>query len=88
MRELQELLNSDDVEVRRAAVEGLREQSSEETIPILLKALTDKSWRLRKNATDILTSRYPKDLYIIGLLQLLYQEDNAGARISAIETFV
>ncbi|HAM50337.1 MAG TPA: hypothetical protein DCP92_06440 [Nitrospiraceae bacterium] len=88
MREIQELLNSEDVEVRRASVEGLRGKSPEEAIPLLLKALTDKSWRVRKIATDILTSGYLKDLYIKGLFQLLYQEDNAGARNSAIETLV
>ncbi|MGD0883310.1 MAG: HEAT repeat domain-containing protein [Thermodesulfovibrionales bacterium] len=88
MQEIQKLLNSEDVEVRRGAVEGLRGTSSEEAIPLLLKALADKSWRIRKIATQILISGYPRDLYIKGLFRLLYQDEDAGARNAAIETLV
>jgi len=37
---------------------------------------------------DILFQDYPTEDYINGLIKLLYIEDNAGARNSAIETLI
>jgi HEAT repeat protein len=59
-----------------------------EYIPLLLKAMEDSSWRVRKTAVDILFEDYPVESYIQGLIQLLYIEDNAGARNSAIEALI
>ena len=50
--------------------------------------MKDVSWRVRKTAVDILFQDYPVEEYIGGLIELLYIEDNAGARNSAIEALI
>ncbi|GAB4490567.1 MAG: HEAT repeat domain-containing protein [Thermodesulfovibrionales bacterium] len=88
MQELKKRLTDPDVEVRRLAVEEMRGRKDPALIPLLLQAMTDVSWRVRKGAVDIMFSEYPIDSYIGGLIQLLYIEDNAGARNSAIESLI
>ncbi|TAL21976.1 MAG: hypothetical protein EPN94_11980 [Nitrospirae bacterium] len=88
MQALEKLLNSEDVEVRREAVEKIKGNPSEAAIKLLLKAMKDVSWRVRKTAVDILLDEYSIEAYIAGLIKLLYIDDNAGARNSAIETLI
>lgn len=88
MQELKRLLDNEDVEVRREAVERLRDNPSDTTIKLLLKAMKDVSWRVRKTAIEILLEGYPVEAYISGLIGLLYIDDNAGARNSAIEALI
>ncbi|MDA8083800.1 MAG: HEAT repeat domain-containing protein [Nitrospiraceae bacterium] len=88
MQELISQMNDSNVEVRREAVEKLRGMRNEACIPVLLKAMEDVSWRVRKTAVDILFDEYEIEQYIHGLVQLLYIEDNAGARNSAIEAMI
>jgi len=88
VQELERLLNDENIEVRRQAVEQLRGGRDCAYIPLLLKAMTDISWRVRKSAVDILFAEYAVDEYISGLIDLLYIEDNAGARNSAIEALI
>jgi len=79
VQDLEKKLEDDDIEVRRRAVEQLREIKASSTIPLLLKALGDMSWRVRKKAGDILFEDYQIEEYLPGMIQLLYIEDNAGA---------
>ncbi|KAF0144983.1 MAG: HEAT domain containing protein [Nitrospirae bacterium] len=88
MQTLEKLLDNEDVEVRREAVEKIRGNPSEASIALLLKAMKDVSWRVRKTAVDIILEEYPIEAYISGLIKLLYIDDNAGARNSAIETLI
>jgi len=88
MQELEKLFDNKDVEVRIEAVEKLRGRASEASISLLLKAMKDVSWRVRKTAVEILLEDYSIDAYINGLVALLYIDDNAGARNSAIETLI
>ncbi len=89
MQDLESLLKDDDVEVRREALENLRGRPGNfYVINLLLSAMEDLSWRVRNTATDILLDEHPVETYIQGLIQLLYCEDNAGARNSAIEALV
>ena len=89
MQELEKQLNSDNnIEVRRRAVEQLRGLKAAQCIPLLIRAMTDVSWRVRKSAVDILFEEYVLDQYIRGIIELLYIEENAGARNSAIEALV
>ena len=85
---LNRLLNDEDVEVRRSAIESLRGMSGEACIRMLLHALEDVSWRVRNTAKDILIEEHPVDEFIGGLIRLLYIDDNAGARNSAIEALI
>lgn len=88
--ELERQLNSSDVEKRREAVTLLSRCEDEpeptENIRFLLKAMQDSSWRVRKTAVDILLGQYSVESYIFGLIDLLYLEDDAGARNTAIES--
>lgn len=88
MQELERLLRDNDVEVRREAIESLRGKSGDLYINLLLHAMEDSSWRVRNTATDILIEEHPIETYIGGLINLLYLDDNAGARNSAMEALV
>lgn len=85
MQEIIEQLSSGNIDIRRAAVEKMRGMKNEACIPVLLSAMGDESWRVRKTAVDMLFDDYAIEQYIHGLIQLLYIDDNAGARNSAIE---
>ena len=88
MRELIKRISDSNVETRREAVESIKGRGDDACIPLLLKAMEDVSWRVRKTAVDILFDDYPLERYIPGLIQLLYIDDNAGARNSAIESLI
>ncbi|OGW44155.1 MAG: hypothetical protein A2Y66_09335 [Nitrospirae bacterium RBG_13_41_22] len=88
MKNLKRLLKDDDVEVRREALKSLMGKSGDIYINLLLSAMEDMSWRVRNTATDILLEEHPVEAYMDGLINLLYREDNAGARNSAIEALV
>ena len=88
MQELIKQISDSNVETRRTAVETIRGKKDCVYIPVLLKAMEDVSWRVRKTAVDILFDEYEVEQYIDGLVQLLYIEDNAGARNSAIEALI
>ena len=81
-------LKDDDIEVKREAVESLRGKPGDTSINLLLSAMEDASWRVRNTAVDILLEEHPVEKYIKGLINLLYRDDNAGARNSAIEALV
>jgi len=85
---LDRLLNDEDVEVRRSAVESLRGKSGEIYRHMLLRAMEDAAWRVRNTAMEILTEEHPVEEYIGGLIRLLYLDDNAGARNSAIKALI
>lgn len=88
MQRLKKLLNDSDIEIRREAIETIRGKSDNKYVSLLLNALKDSSWRIRNTAIDILLEEYPVESYIEGLIELLYCEDNAGARNSAIEALI
>ncbi len=88
MQELTRQLSDGNIETRRQAVEAIRGKKDGAYIPLVLQALCDVSWRVRKTALEILFDEYQLDEYIQGLIQLLYIDDNAGARNSAIEALI
>lgn len=85
MREPERSLRDSDVEIRREALESLRGRPDETSLNLLLGCMEDPSWRIRNAALDILLEEHPVERYISGLINLLYREDNAGARNSAME---
>ncbi len=74
-----------DIEKRRLSLEALRGRPSGESLHLLIEAMKDESWRVRKTALEILLEEYPLEDYIYKLIGLLYLGDNAGARNAAIE---
>lgn len=94
--EIEKSLSNEDVEVRREAaiaLKGLgssspapaRSTSRPAVIKLLIRAMHDQSWRVRKTAVRILLEEYEIDEYIADLIGMLYLEENAGARNTAIE---
>ena len=79
-------LGSSDAEERREAVIDLG-RTGKGAVPLLLRALGDTDWRVRKTAVEGLVS-LGDDEVTNGLVQRLSSEDNAGARNSAIEALV
>lgn len=77
-----------EIEIRRKALEELKNKPPDIAIPELLRAMEDTSWRIRKLSSEILIENFPIQGYINGLIQLLYIDDNAGARNSAIELLI
>jgi HEAT repeat protein len=88
VQELTRQIADNNVETRRAAIEKIRGRKDKGFIPLLLKAMEDGSWRVRKTAVDVLFDDYPVEEYIHGLIALLFIDDNAGARNSAIEALI
>jgi len=88
MEELKRKLRSENTEERRQAVESLRGNLEPSSIDLLIEAMKDESWRVRKSATDILQSQFGVDAYVHKVLSLLSIDDNAGARNSAIDLLV
>lgn len=88
MREIISQLNDTNVDTRREAVEKIRGMKDDSCIPVLLKAMGDTSWRVRKSAVDVLLEDYSVEKFIDGVIRLLYTEDNAGLRNAAIEALI
>jgi HEAT repeat protein len=83
---LRRKLASSDAEARREAAMDLG-HSGREAIPLLLRALGDGDWRVRKTAVEALV-KFGGPEVTAGLVRCLSAEDNAGTRNSAIETLV
>lgn len=81
-------LASADEETRRLAVRELAAFPFERVRPLVLKAMADESWRVRKEAVDLILAA-PSDTSLIDdLLEMLHSPDNAGLRNSAVEALV
>ncbi len=85
-RDRENKLDSGDAEVRREAVLDLAGAGSG-ALPLLLRAMGDVDWRVRKTAVEALLSIGGESV-IAGLIRALSEHDNAGARNSAIEALV
>lgn len=79
-------LSSGDAEERREAALDLG-RLGHEAVPLLLKAIADPDWRVRKTAVEAVVA-LKGDEVIAGLIGMLSASDNAGARNSAIEALV
>lgn len=72
-------------EARRKMVGALRGKPLTESFERLIQALGDESWRVRKEAVDVLLSSRLGITETNRLIQLLRDEDNAGLRNSTAE---
>ncbi len=75
------------------SVEELRQRllslkGKKEEIPALMEGFKSSSWRVRKTSLDVAVERFLPEDIIRPLIELLYIEDNAGARNTAIEALV
>lgn len=72
-------------EARRKTVSALKGRPLAESFESLLTALGDESWRVRKEAVEVLLAARPGQNEINQLIQLMRDEDNAGLRNSTAE---
>jgi HEAT repeat protein len=86
------MVDIQDENVRREAVLSLAApppgMGRDKAVSMLIEALKDKSWRVRKAGIGVLLDNYGPEEFMDGLSVLLLSEENAGARNSAIEAFV
>jgi len=81
-------LQSSDEEIRRSALCSLCDIPSPDAQSILFTAMSDASWRVRKEAVERYVSSHPDLDSIEQLLHLLRNEENAGLRNSAAEAVI
>ncbi len=86
LEEIGRKLESSDAEERREATVDLG-RMGRDSIPLLLRALGDRDWRVRKTSVEALVGFGGSEV-TAGLVRRLSAEDNAGARNSAIEALV
>jgi HEAT repeat protein len=84
--QLREQLASPDEEVRHAAIQGLHLAGSA-LLPVVIGALGDASWRVRKAALDLVLQA-PAANSLPLLIAGLRDEGNAGRRNSSMEALV
>ena len=84
--ELAELLRSPDEEKRRLCVVEMAKHPLPEAKSSIFYAMGDGSWRVRKEAVDVLLSMALGESEMEELVGLLRSHDNAGLRNSAVET--
>lgn len=80
--------SSPDEEIRRSAVAALAGEPLSETRSLLLEAMGDRSWRVRKEAVEVFLATPSSGGDAEELFGLLRSPDNAGLRNSAVEALV
>jgi len=88
IEDLKKRLLEGDEEERRVAVEALGGLREKEAVLLLVSALGDKSWRVRKTSEEILEGFAGEESLVPALIGSLRSEDNAGMRNSAASVLV
>jgi HEAT repeat protein len=86
-RDIREQLRSKNEESRHRAVQSLPQVFGKVPTDLLLQALGDLSWRVRKGAADLVL-RFPQASTIAVLIKALGDDDNAGLRNTATEVLI
>ncbi len=79
-------MDNSSIEKSRARLLSLKGQKHE--VPTLMEGFKSHSWRVRKTSLGVALERFSPDDIIKPLIELLYIEDNAGARNTAIEALI
>lgn len=74
-----------DAEERRQATSRVAELDRKEALPLLLSALADSDWRVRKEATIAARSFLPDRVLIDALIRALGEASDVGLRNAAVE---
>ena len=83
--ELETRLRSEDPEERRRAIEELGTLKTSIDVRLLLLALGDKDWRVRKEAVSAARARAPSPQVLKGLMEAIGPGTNVGLRNAAVE---
>jgi HEAT repeat protein len=82
------LLEQSEPEARRVAVQQIAKVRGLDVCELLLRALADEDWRVRKEATLVVTSLEPRDEVVAALIAALEETVNIGLRNAAVEALV
>jgi HEAT repeat protein len=87
---LKQNLESRDEEVRLQGLKSLAPALEEDSslLPLILEALGDDSWRVRKEAVEIFLSLSEAGNLARAIIELLHAQENAGLRNAAVEVLV
>jgi len=86
--ELQTMLASADEETRLDALRRLPAGDTDAALQLILQALGDSSWRVRKQAVELYLQRTDVDQSAGKVVEQLYSSDNAGLRNAAVEILI
>jgi len=86
--EIRSSLQSDDEETRRSVLQKIKGWPLTESLGLIISAMGDESWRVRKESVEAFVSSAPDESDIEKLLELLRNEENAGLRNSAVEAVI
>ena len=85
---VESLLRDIDPEARRRAAQLLPGILGPEAVALLVRALGDEDWRVRKEAAAASTSVEPREAVLTGLFDALSDRDNVGLRNASIEALM
>ena len=82
------LLDQGEPEARRIAVQQIAKVQGRETPELLLRALADDDWRVRKEGTLVAAALEPRDEVVAALIAALEEKVNIGLRNAAVEALI
>jgi HEAT repeat protein len=82
------LLQQAEPEARRVAVQQVAKVRSPEAAALLLSALGDEDWRVRKEAALVAPSLEAREDVVVALVAALEETENIGLRNAAVEALV
>jgi HEAT repeat protein len=82
------LLDQEEPEARRVAVQQIVKVRGRDAAELLLRALGDDDWRVRKEAAYVAASLEPRDEIVAALVAALEERVNIGLRNAAVEALV
>ena len=82
------LLEQSEPEARRIAVQQIAKVHGQDVSDLLLRALADDDWRVRKEATLVAGTLDRRDEVVAGLIAALEETINIGLRNAAVEALI
>jgi HEAT repeat protein len=87
-RALARELDQPDPESRRVATQQIARVRSPLAIALLVRALGDQDWRVRKEGAKVASGVEPRDEVVAALVAALSEKENIGLRNAAVEALV
>ncbi len=87
-QDVSQLFDEPEPEARRVAVQRIAAVRTREALDLLLRALGDDDWRVRKEAASLAPSLQPREELIAALLAALEDTVNIGLRNAAVEALI
>lgn len=87
-RDVRAALADAEPEVRRLATQQLPKLPAPESCELLLTALGDEDWRVRKEAASVASRIEPRTAVVFAVARALGERDNIGQRNAAVEALV